>query len=158
MGLILERNQLSEQAEKWRHENLKVVLTNGCFDILHVGHLRTFKEAKAQGDILVVGLNSDQSIRGLKGPTRPLISQNERLELLAALEPIDYVTLFDEATAVRLIELVRPQVYVKGGDYTLDTLPEKDVILRYQVEVKFIPLVTGISSTEMIKRIKTANI
>ncbi len=158
MGLILERNQLSEQAEKWRRENLKVVLTNGCFDILHVGHLRTFREAKAQGDILVVGLNSDQSIRGLKGPTRPIILQNERLELLAALEPIDYVTLFDEATAVRLIELVRPQVYVKGGDYTLDTLPEKDVILRYQVEVKFIPLVTGISSSEMIKRIKTANI
>ncbi len=158
MGLILERDQLSEQAEKWRRENLKVVLTNGCFDILHVGHLRTFKEAKSQGDILVVGLNSDQSIRGLKGPTRPIISQDERLELLAALEPIDYVTLFDEATAIRLIELVRPKVYVKGGDYTLDTLPEKDVILRHQVEVKFVPLVTGISSTDMIKRIKIANI
>ncbi len=154
----MERNQLSDHAEKWRRQNLKVVLTNGCFDILHVGHLRTFKEAKTKGDILVVGLNSDQSIRSLKGPTRPIISQDDRLELLAALEPIDYVTLFDEATAIHLIELVRPQVYVKGGDYTLDTLPEKDVILRYRVEVKFIPLVPGISTTEMIKRIRSAKI
>ncbi len=158
MGLILGREQLSVQAEKWHQEKAKVVLTNGCFDILHVGHLRTFKEAKAQGDILVVGLNSDQSIRGLKGETRPIIPQDDRLELLAALEPIDYVTLFDEATAVRLIEIIKPQVYIKGGDYTLDSLPEKDVLIRYQVEVKFIPLVAGISTTELIKRIRTANI
>lgn len=157
MGLILSRNQLYEQAEQWHREKRKVVLTNGCFDILHVGHLRTFKEAKAQGDILIVGLNSDQSIRGLKGPTRPIIPQDDRLELLAALGPIDYVTLFDEATAVRLIELIKPQVYVKGGDYTLDSLPEKDALVRNQVEVKFIPLVAGISTTEMIKRIRTAN-
>ncbi|HBF39142.1 MAG TPA: D-glycero-beta-D-manno-heptose 1-phosphate adenylyltransferase [Firmicutes bacterium] len=158
IGTIVNRENLAEQAAKWHGEKIKVVLTNGCFDILHMGHLRTFKEAKAQGDILVVGLNSDESIRGLKGETRPIIPQNDRLELLAALEPIDYVTLFDEATAVRLIELIKPQVYVKGGDYNLNNLPEKDVLLRYQVEVKFIPLVTGISTTEMIKRIRTANI
>ena len=158
MGMILNRSNLSEQAAKWQAEKQKVVLTNGCFDILHAGHLRTFKEAKAQGDILIVGLNSDQSIRGLKGETRPIIPQNDRLELLAALDPIDYVTLFDEATAVHLIELIKPQVYVKGGDYSIDSLPEKEVLLRYQVEVKFIPLVTGISTTEIIKRIRVANL
>jgi rfaE bifunctional protein nucleotidyltransferase chain/domain len=157
MGIVLEREQIAEQTAKWREEHRRVVLTNGCFDILHVGHLRTFKEAKKFGDLLIVGLNSDQSIRGLKGETRPIIPQSERLELLAALEPIDFVTLFEETTAVHLIELIKPQVYVKGGDYTLDSLPEKDVLVRYQVEVKFIPLVAGISTTEMVKRIKIAN-
>ncbi|HBE78823.1 MAG TPA: D-glycero-beta-D-manno-heptose 1-phosphate adenylyltransferase [Firmicutes bacterium] len=157
MGIILEREQITEQTAKWREEQRRVVLTNGCFDILHAGHLRTFKEAKKFGDVLIVGLNSDQSIRGLKGETRPIIPQSERLELLAALEPIDFVTLFEETTAIHLIELIKPQVYVKGGDYTLDSLPEKDVLIRYQVEVKFIPLVAGISTTEMVKRIKIAN-
>jgi D-glycero-beta-D-manno-heptose 1-phosphate adenylyltransferase len=157
MGIILEREQITEQTAKWREEQRRVVLTNGCFDILHAGHLRTFKEAKKFGDVLIVGLNSDQSIRGLKGETRPIIPQSERLELLAALEPIDFVTLFEETTAIHLIELIKPQVYVKGGDYTLDSLPEKDVLIRYQVEVKFVPLVAGISTTEMVKRIKIAN-
>jgi D-glycero-beta-D-manno-heptose 1-phosphate adenylyltransferase len=158
MGTILDRERLVTQAAKWHEQKVRVVLTNGCFDILHVGHLRTFKEAKAQGDILIVGLNSDQSIKGLKGETRPIISQSDRLELLAALEPIDYVTLFEETTAVKLIELIQPQVYIKGGDYTLDSLPEKEVLIHYQVEVVFIPLVTGISTTDLIKRIRTANI
>ena len=158
MGLILTRDELSFQVAKWHEQHAKVVLTNGCFDILHVGHLRTFKEAKAFGDILIVGLNSDQSIRGLKGETRPIIPQSDRLELLAALEPVDCVTLFDEATASKLIEVIKPQIYVKGGDYTLDSLPEKEVLIRYQVEVKFIPLVVGISTTELINRIRTANL
>jgi rfaE bifunctional protein nucleotidyltransferase chain/domain len=158
MGIILNREELAAQAAKWHQQKLRVVLTNGCFDILHVGHLRTFKEAKAHGDLLIVGLNSDQSIRSLKGDTRPIIPQDDRLELLAALEPIDFVTIFDEATAVKLIEIIQPQVYIKGGDYTLDSLPEKEALIRYQVEVIFIPLVTGISTTELIKRIRTANI
>lgn len=158
MGLVLTRDELPLQAKIWRQERAKVVLTNGCFDILHVGHLRTFKEARTQGDLLVVGLNSDQSIRGLKGPTRPIIPESDRLELLAALEPVDFVTVFEEPTAVQLIELIKPQVYVKGGDYTLDSLPEKEVLIRYHVEVKFIPLVKGISTTELISRIRTANI
>jgi D-glycero-beta-D-manno-heptose 1-phosphate adenylyltransferase len=158
MGVILNRDQLSFQALKWHEQHVRVVLTNGCFDILHVGHLRTFKEARKYGDLLIVGLNSDQSIRGLKGETRPIIPQSDRLELLASLEPVDFVTLFDEATAIQLIEVIKPQVYVKGGDYTLDSLPEKEVLIRHQVEVKFIPLVVGISTTELIKRIRTANL
>ena len=157
MGIILNRDELILQAEKWHEQHIRVVLTNGCFDILHVGHLRTFKDAKSNGDILIVGLNSDQSIRGLKGETRPIVSQSDRLELLAALEPIDFVTLFDEPTAVNLVELIKPQVYIKGGDYTLDSLPEKEVLIRYQAEVIFIPIVKGISTTQLIDRIRTAN-
>ena len=158
MGIILNRTELILQTEKWHEQQRRVVLTNGCFDLLHVGHLRSFKEAKSNGDLLIVGLNSDQSIRGLKGETRPIVSQNDRLELLAALEPIDFVTLFDEPTAVNLIEVIKPQVYIKGGDYTLDSLPEKEVLIRYQVEVIFIPIVKGISTTQLIDRIRTANI
>jgi rfaE bifunctional protein, domain II len=158
MGIILEREQIAVQTSKWHQERLRVVLTNGCFDILHAGHLRTFKEAKTQGDILIVGLNSDSSIKSLKGDTRPIIPQSDRMELLAALEPVDFVTVFDETTAIRLIELIQPQVYIKGGDYNLDKLPEKEALIRYQVEVKFIPLVSGISTSEVIKRIRTANL
>jgi rfaE bifunctional protein nucleotidyltransferase chain/domain len=157
MGIILNRNELIIQTKKWQEQHSRVVLTNGCFDLLHVGHLRSFKEAKSNGDLLIVGLNSDQSIRSLKGETRPIVSQSDRLELLAALEPIDFVTLFDEPTAVNLIEIIKPQVYIKGGDYTLDSLPEKEVLIRYQVEVIFIPIVQGISTTQLIDRIRTAN-
>lgn len=157
MGRILTRIELTKYAEKWREQHLKIVLTNGCYDLLHVGHLRTFKEAKTFGDILIVGLNSDQSVRGLKGDTRPILSQEDRAELVAALQPVDFVTIFDERTASCLIELIKPQVYVKGGDYTLDSLPEKDVIRQFGVEVKFIPLVTGNSTTGLIERIKNAN-
>jgi D-glycero-beta-D-manno-heptose 1-phosphate adenylyltransferase len=157
MGKILNRDELKLQSETWHEQHSRVVLTNGCFDLLHVGHLRSFKEAKSNGDLLIVGLNSDQSIRSLKGESRPIVSQNDRLELLAALEPIDFVTLFDEPTAINLIELIKPQVYIKGGDYTLDSLPEKEVLIRYQVEVIFIPIVKGISTTQLIDRIRTAN-
>jgi D-glycero-beta-D-manno-heptose 1-phosphate adenylyltransferase len=158
MSEILTKDQLLLQVKKWHDQQVRVVLTNGCFDILHVGHLKTFQEAKSQGDLLIVGLNSDQSIKSLKGETRPIIPQSDRLELIAALKPVDFVTIFDEPTAINLIELIKPQVYIKGGDYSLDSLPEKEVLIRYQVEVKFIPLVKGISTTELIKRIRTANI
>jgi D-glycero-beta-D-manno-heptose 1-phosphate adenylyltransferase len=154
MGLILTGSQLSEWSEIWRQQELTVVLTNGCYDLIHVGHLRTFREAKKFGDILVVGINSDSSIRNLKGPSRPLISQEERSELVAALEPVDFVTVFDELTANGLLENVRPQIYVKGGDYTLENLPERETILRLQVKVNFVPLVLGISTTELLKKIE----
>lgn len=158
MGLILTNDELVDRSAKWREQDLRVVLTNGCFDLLHVGHLRTFKAAKLLGDLLVVGLNSDQSVRVLKGETRPVIPQDDRCELIAALEPVDFVIVFNEFTAVNLLEKVRPQVYVKGGDYSIDTLPEKEVLLRLNIEVKFIPLVLGVSTTELVQRIRTANI
>ena len=158
MGQIISRTELITTAQEWRAQKLKVVLTNGCFDLLHVGHLKTFREAKSYGQLLVVGLNTDQTVRRLKGETRPLISEAERAELVAALEPVDIVTVFAEPTASSLIEIIQPQVYVKGGDYTLDSLPEREALLRFNVEVKFVPLVTGISTTDLVRRIKTANI
>jgi len=156
--LILNESALLLEIQKWRAANKKIIFTNGCFDLIHVGHLRTFNEAKKMGDLLVVGINSDRSVKALKGETRPLISEQERAELISALKPVDYVIIFDEMNASRLLDTIKPDVYVKGGDYTLDNLPEKDSIIRSKIEVKFIPLVAGISTTELVKRVRQANI
>lgn len=141
----------------WQRQNLKVVLTNGCFDLLHTGHLRTFTEAKKLGDILVVGLNSDSSVRALKGPTRPLIGETERAALVAALKPVDYVTIFDDLKASDLLLALRPHIYVKGGDYSLDNLPERDAIRQVGAQAVFVPLVEGISTSELVQKIRGAN-
>src|SRR3954471_18565886 len=114
---IIEREELSDLCEKLRSAGQKIVATNGCFDLLHVGHVRYLQAARALGDLLVVGLNSDTSVRGYKGPSRPLISADERAELLAALACVDYIVIFDEPTATGLVEALAPDVYVKGGDY-----------------------------------------
>lgn len=156
--MILNESALLLEIQKWRAANKKIIFTNGCFDLIHVGHLRTFNEAKKMGDLLVVGINSDRSVKALKGETRPLISEQERAELISALKPVDYVIIFDEMNASRLLDTIKPDVYVKGGDYTLDNLPEKDSIIRSKIEVKFIPLVAGISTTELVKRVRQANI
>lgn len=156
--MILNESALLLEIQKWRAANKKIIFTNGCFDLIHVGHLRTFNEAKKMGDLLVVGINSDRSVKALKGETRPLISEQERAELISALKPVDYVIIFNEMNASRLLDTIKPDVYVKGGDYTLDNLPEKDSIIRSKIEVKFIPLVAGISTTELVKRVRQANI
>ncbi|HOJ76531.1 MAG TPA: adenylyltransferase/cytidyltransferase family protein [Bacillota bacterium] len=155
---IITPGQLHIFAQQWHRQNLKIVLTNGCFDIFHAGHLKTFIEAKKYGDILIVGINSDESVRVLKGETRPIISEHDRSLMIAALKPVDYVTIFNEANACNLIEIIKPHIYVKGGDYKLDSLPEKDSLLRQKVDVKFIPLVAGISTSIIIEKIKNANI
>jgi rfaE bifunctional protein nucleotidyltransferase chain/domain len=154
MGIILDIQELDRFATQWRRENQRIVLTNGCFDLVHAGHLHTFREAKKWGDILVVGINSDRSVKALKGDFRPIISQTDRLALLSALEPIDFVTVFDDDTAGNLLEKIRPHVYVKGGDYSLDTLPEKPILVRFNIPVKFTPLIPGISTTEIIRKIR----
>ncbi len=156
--MILNKSDLEKEIPKWRAAGQKIVLTNGCFDLIHVGHLRTFWEAKKLGDILIVGINSDQSVRSLKGPTRPIISENDRAELVAALKPVDYVIVFEELNASNLLELIRPDYYVKGGDYSMETLPERDTLIRLNIKLKTIPLVKGISTTELVKKIKNANI
>ena len=156
--MILDKSALIIEIQKWRAANKKVIFTNGCFDLLHVGHLRTFNEAKKLGDLLIVGINSDHSVKTLKGKTRPLISERDRAELISALKPVDYVIIFDEVDVSNLLETVQPEVYVKGGDYTLENLPEKETLIRFNIEVKFIPLVAGISTTELINRIRKANI
>lgn len=132
----------------------RVVFTNGCFDLLHVGHVRYLQEARAQGDCLVVGLNSDQSVRELKGPTRPLNNEKARAEVLAALGAVDFVTVFSERTAENVIRELRPDIYVKGGDYTLDTMIEAPAVLSYGGTVKVLKFTDGFSTTSIIDKMK----
>ena len=132
----------------------RIVFTNGCFDILHTGHVRYLKAARSLGDCLAVGLNSDVSVRRLKGPERPVTVEADRAEVLDALFAVDYVTIFDEPTAAELIARIRPDVYVKGGDYTLDTLPEAKIVQQYGGRVAFVDLVPGRSTTKVIEKLR----
>jgi len=131
----------------------KVVFTNGCFDILHVGHIRYLKKAKSLGDILVVGLNTDRSVREIKGEKRPIVPQDERAEVLAALEFVDYVVLFDDPDPFALIEKVKPTILAKGADWPKDKIVGRDVVEKAGGRVVRIPLVPGASSTGVIEDI-----
>ena len=131
----------------------KVVFTNGCFDILHVGHIRYLRKAKKMGDVLVVGLNTDRSVKVIKGAKRPIVPQKDRAELLAALEFVDYVVLFDEPDPFSLIEKVKPTILVKGADWPKDKIVGRDVVEKAGGRVIRIPLVPGASSTGVIERI-----
>jgi D-beta-D-heptose 7-phosphate kinase/D-beta-D-heptose 1-phosphate adenosyltransferase len=131
----------------------KVVFTNGCFDILHVGHIRYLRKARSLGDILVVGLNTDRSVRQIKGEKRPIVPQDERAEVLAALEFVDYVVLFDEPDPFTLIGQVKPSILVKGADWSKDKIVGRDLVEKSGGRVVRIPLVPGASSTGVIERI-----
>lgn len=139
-----------------QNANAKIVFTNGCFDILHIGHIRYLKEAAALGDMLIVGLNSDDSVRRLKGNDRPINSQEERFELLAALEYIDYIVIFDEDTPYEIIRLCQPDILVKGGDYTEESVIGNDLVKKRGGHIKIIPYVKGKSTTNIISKIQTA--
>ena len=139
------------EAEKERGK--KVVFTNGCFDLLHVGHVRYLQKARKYGDLLILGLNSDDSVRRLKGEKRPLIGQKERAHILAALDCIDYVVIFDEDTPIRLLEALRPSVLVKGGDYTPEGVVGKDLVESYGGRVELVEFVDGRSTTNIIEKI-----
>ena len=130
----------------------RVVTTNGCFDLLHVGHLRLLRQAKAMGDVLVVAVNDDGSVRRFKGPSRPLVPAAERAELVAALEPVDYVVLFSEDTPERTLAAIRPAVHVKGGDYRAQDLPETTVVEQGGGEVVIVPLEPGHSTSDLVRR------
>ncbi|MBV8101943.1 MAG: adenylyltransferase/cytidyltransferase family protein [Verrucomicrobia bacterium] len=134
----------------------RLVFTNGCFDILHVGHIRYLTAAKQLGDILVVGLNSDDSVRQLKGPDRPINSETDRAEILAALTVVDHVVIFRELRVSRLVTLLKPDLYVKGGDYCIDSLDrgEVDALRSVGAEIKIVPLVPGRSTTRLINAIQ----
>jgi D-glycero-beta-D-manno-heptose 1-phosphate adenylyltransferase len=134
----------------------RLVFTNGCFDILHVGHIRYLAAAKKLGDILVVGLNSDESVRQLKGPDRPINSEADRAEILAALSSVDHVVIFEELRVSRLVTLLKPDLYVKGGDYSVDSLDrgETDALRSVGAEIKIVPLVPGRSTTRLINAIQ----
>ena len=133
-----------------------IVFTNGVFDILHVGHARYLAEARALGDALIVAVNTDASVRGFKGDLRPIVPEDERAEMLAALSVVDYVVLFGSRTPVPVIEQVRPALYVKGGDYALEDLPETPVVRGYGGEVRILSLIAGRSTTNIISKIREA--
>jgi glycerol-3-phosphate cytidylyltransferase len=130
-----------------------IVFTNGCFDILHAGHVRYLNGARALGDCLIVGLNSDESVRSLKGPARPVNDQNDRAEVLAALRAVDYVVIFPEKTAENIVAEVKPAIYAKGGDYSVKDLPESSIVESYGGRIVLIPEVQGRSSSNIIKKI-----
>ncbi|MBO9539152.1 D-glycero-beta-D-manno-heptose 1-phosphate adenylyltransferase [bacterium] len=145
---------IASKIADWEAEGGKTVFTNGCFDLMHVGHVRYLQAARQLGDRLVVGLNSDRSVKELKGPARPILPEEERAELLAALGCVDAVVVFDERTADRAIEAVRPALYAKGGDYEPDTIPETPLVRSLGGEVVVLPFVEGRSTTSLIARIK----
>lgn len=132
----------------------KVVFTNGCFDILHAGHVRYLTAAKALGDVLIVGLNSDESVRRLKGEGRPVNSAADRAEILAGLRAVDHVVVFGEATAEDLVRQLKPDIYVKGGDYSIETLPEAAIVSSYGGQTVLVPMVEGRSTTNVIRRLQ----
>lgn len=150
---IHDRTLLARILDQERQRGRSVVFTNGCFDLLHVGHVKYLQQARKLGDLLVLGLNSDASIRRLKGPKRPLIGEEERAHILAALDCIDYVTIFDEDTPLELIETLQPQVLVKGGDYTPETVVGKELVESWGGRVELIRFVEGKSTTRTIDRI-----
>ena len=151
--MLIDRIDVENFCKELRNSNKKVVFTNGCFDILHVGHVRYLNAAKALGDVLIVGLNTDASVKKLKGNDRPINNEADRAEVLLALEAVDHVVFFGEQTAEALIAEVKPNIYVKGGDYTLETLPEAKIIQSYGGRVEFIPMVVGRSTTNIIQKI-----
>ena len=149
MKKLITRSRLAADIRKLQKSGKCVVFTNGCFDLLHIGHVRLFKAAKKLGDVLVIGLNSDTSLRRLKGPARPLVNQRSRAEVLSALEPVDYVVIFNEDTPAELLSALKPDILVKGGDYRLNDIVGRDQVKKV---VRF-PLVAGNSTSGLIKKI-----
>ncbi|MBI5115567.1 D-glycero-beta-D-manno-heptose-7-phosphate kinase [Candidatus Poribacteria bacterium] len=150
---IKTSDEIAAVCREHRRRKEKIVFTNGCFDLLHVGHIKLFQFAKNNGEVLVVGLNSDASVRKLKGPSRPLLKQTERAYILSALEQIDYIVVFEETTPLKLIKVVKPDVLVKGADYTRDTVVGRDFVESYGGRVELAPLVEGASSSGIMSRI-----
>lgn len=153
MKKILTWEELKKEVQRSRTEGKKIAFTNGCFDILHVGHIRYLKKAKNFGDILIIGLNTDRSIKLIKGEKRPIVPEKERAEVLAALEFVDYIVLFDEPDPLRLIEALTPDVLVKGADWAKGKIVGKETVKNAGGRVVRVPLVDRASSTGMIEKI-----
>jgi len=159
---ILDRNALAREIQRRQTAGERGVFTNGCFDLIHLGHVCYLQEARSLGDFLILGLNNDEGVRLLKGEGRPLVPEDERARILAAFTCIDYVTIFPEPTAGPLVALLQPSIYVKGGDYAgsensvpdLHRLPEASVVLEYGGQVRLIPYLPNHSTTELIAAIK----
>jgi len=153
MGAVVTREDLVKIKETLKREGKKVVFTNGCFDIVHRGHVEYLTKAKALGDVLLVGMNTDTSVRRLKGPTRPVVCQDDRAFVLAALRVVDYVCLFDEDTPQELIKAVVPDVLVKGSDWAIDSIVGKDIVEAAGGKVQTIDFVPNRSTTNIIQKI-----
>jgi D-beta-D-heptose 7-phosphate kinase/D-beta-D-heptose 1-phosphate adenosyltransferase len=153
-GKLKSLDELQAITAKARSDGKKVVFTNGCFDLLHRGHLHLLREAKACGELLIVAVNSDKSVREIKGPNRPILPETDRAELLAALEMIDYVVLFDEPDPYRLIAALKPDVLAKGGDWKPEDIIGSDIVTGNGGKVAVIPYMKGFSTTEIIERIQ----
>ena len=152
---IVELEELADRCARLRAVGKKIVATNGCFDLLHVGHVRYLQAARELGDILAIGLNGDRSVRELKGTGRPLRSANDRAEILAALQCVDLVTIFPQIRATQFLAAVSPAVYVKGGDYAVDTLNEgeRSILNKAGAEIRLIPFEAGYSTSRLIEQI-----
>lgn len=155
MSKIVDKQALLEARGKMKQAGKQLVFTNGCFDLIHAGHVRYLAQARALGDVLVVALNSDRSVRALKGEGRPILNEQERAEVIAALEAVDYVIVFDEETPRELIAALLPDVLVKGGDWPLDQIVGRDEVEAAGGKVLSLPYVEGSSTTELIERIKS---
>lgn len=152
---IVTIDNISKLSDKLRASGNKIVTTNGCFDILHLGHITYLIEAKNLGDILIVGINSDRSVEKLKGPNRPLQPELIRAKQIAGLESVDYVTIFPDDTPINLLGLIKPNVHVKGGDYLPEKLPEKQIVESCGGKVICVSMMTGFSTTDLIEKIRT---
>jgi rfaE bifunctional protein nucleotidyltransferase chain/domain len=157
MENFITNNQLAALGEKYRHEGKRLVLTNGCFDLLHTGHVRYLEQARQLGDVLLIAVNSDRSVRELKGPTRPLNNEHDRAEVLAALRCVDYVTIFDALRVSDVIQKLKPAIYAKGGDYTPETLDpeEREVLEECDTVIEILPLVQDRSTTRLIESLRS---
>jgi rfaE bifunctional protein nucleotidyltransferase chain/domain len=155
-GKIVSMDELRRERERLRAEGLRLVFTNGCFDILHVGHVRYLQRARELGDALLVAVNSDRSVRELKGAGRPIVNEQERAEMLAALGAVDYVTIFDDLSPRALISEVLPDVLVKGGDYQLDEIHGREETEAAGGRVLSLPFIEGASTSSIIERIRIA--
>ncbi|ROL60130.1 D-glycero-beta-D-manno-heptose 1-phosphate adenylyltransferase [Bacteroidetes/Chlorobi group bacterium MS-B_bin-24] len=152
--MIVDFNEIEKICNSLREQNKKIVFTNGCFDILHRGHIEYLTKAKEFGDVLIVGLNSDTSVQRLKGKDRPINSESDRARILDALKPVDYVVIFEEDTPLHLIQMVKPDVLVKGGDYKVEEIVGSEFVMSYGGKVEIIPFVEGKSTTKIIQKIK----
>jgi len=154
MKKIMTWEELKKEIEGHRRKGKKISFTNGCFDILHAGHVQYLHEARQSGDVLVLGLNSDASVRAIKGDKRPLVPQAERAVVVAALSAVDYVTIFEEKTPLRLIEYLRPDCLVKGGDWHADAVVGGDQVRSWGGQVLIVPFRQGISTTNIVEKIR----
>lgn len=155
MGQIIKRENLTKLTEQLRKEGKTIVVTNGCFDILHVGHVRYLQKTKSFADVLIVLMNSDKSVKSIKGEGRPINNENDRAEILCALSCVDYVVMFEEDSPRNLLDEIKPDVYTKGADYTMETLPEADIVRKNNTRVEFITFVDGKSTTNIINKMKS---